>query len=78
MHAQEEEGGPASPWYATSTETDLESLLGSITEEGSERGGGTGSGANGGSPRSPAHPEDVEANGRRLSFSAFGSSAPGR
>lgn len=35
--AQEEEEGPASPWYATSTDTDLDSLLGSIPEEGESR-----------------------------------------
>jgi hypothetical protein len=34
---QEEEEGPASPWYATSTDTDLDSLLGSIPEEGESR-----------------------------------------
>lgn len=34
---QEEEEGPASPWYATSTGTDLDSLLGSIPEEGESR-----------------------------------------
>jgi len=69
--AQEEEEGPASPWYATSTETDSDSLLGSIPEEDDEehssRGGG---GGGGGGAR---HDEDVEANGARLSFSSFGS-----
>jgi hypothetical protein len=34
---QEEEEGPASPWYATSTDTDLDSMLGSIPEEGESR-----------------------------------------
>jgi hypothetical protein len=34
---KEEEEGPASPWYATSTDTDLDSLLGSIPEEGESR-----------------------------------------
>jgi hypothetical protein len=46
---QEEEEGPASPWYATSTDTDLDSLLGSIPEEGESR-------LHSGSPAAPAAP----------------------
>jgi amino acid transporter len=73
---KEEEEGPASPWYATSTDTDLDSLLGSIPEEGESR---LQSGSESGHSPRPPHPEDVEApNGSgRLSFSAFGS-APRR